>query len=46
VTTTETFRTCVQNAERQVQCFLNAYSGHLCYLWFKCLHAKIRTVWP
>jgi len=26
--------------------FLNAYSGHLCYLWFQFSHAKIRTVWP
>jgi len=44
VTTTETIRTCVWNAERQD--FLNAYSGHLCYLWFQCSHAKICTVWP
>jgi len=28
------------------ECFLNAYSGHLCYLWFQFSHAKIRTVWP
>jgi len=28
------------------ECFLNAYSGHLCYLWFQYSHAKKRTVWP
>jgi len=47
--TTDAIRTCVENAERQVRMFsqlLNAYSGHLCYLWFQFSHAEILTVWP
>jgi len=40
VTTTLAFRMLSDKWE----CFLNTYSGHFCYLWFTCSHAKICSV--
>jgi len=42
------YYTCTEERYTQitVEDFLNAYSGHLCYLWFQFSHAKNRTVWP
>jgi len=47
VTTTETIRTCVENAERQVRMFSQCVQWTpWLYLWFQFSHVKICTVWP